>query len=354
MKRLKPFEPNDKDLEIISLIYQHRFLSTDLLYLLVKESPDESKGERYGFGKTALYNRCQMLVKNRYLMRQFFTDQPIGRGYRSQPAVYSLGKASVEWIAHEFRQTKENLRKLIEQNRIGAHFLRHFMGIARLRVNLELACRQSNGTISVSYWKQGGELKDYVYTDPDVGEHRLSVFPDAFFSLDVEGRGRSHYMLEFDRSTESIKGRIREKLLAYAIYTNHKLYRRKYFYVKRHTGDRELAVREQPWDDLSEFEQGKILENAIKGVRILFLTKATETDAQFKTDNKRPQYLRQQNLIKTVQTIPILIDKDGKVSTTRFWFANELDFNLEDPNSVFKDYWVSSKQRDPQKYSLIH
>jgi hypothetical protein len=81
--------------------------------------------------------------------------------------------------------------------------------------------------------------------------------------------------------------------------------------------------------------------------------KATQPDIDLKNNGKQPERLRQQNLINAIHLIPALKDKDGKVSTTRFWFASEADFNLQHPNSVFGNYWVSSKQGDPKRYSLI-
>ena len=100
-------------------------------------------------------------------------------------------------------------------------------------------------------------------------------------------------------------------------------------------------------------ERDKILENGIKGVRILFLTKATQPDVDLKNEGKQPQRLRQQNLINAVQHIPALKDKNGKVSTTRFWFASEVDSNLQHATFIFGNYWVSSKQGDPIRYSII-
>lgn len=89
-KASRIFMPAEVDNRIIRLVYEHRFLDTELLWYLLKSGDIEEKPEyimgndgkkrpaRYGFGMKALYKHLFRLSELKYLHRQPLLDVPIG------------------------------------------------------------------------------------------------------------------------------------------------------------------------------------------------------------------------------------------------------------------------------------
>src|SRR5205085_2864333 len=99
-------------------------------------------------------------------------------------------------------------------------FLNHSLMVSRLHFMLEMASRQSGGTVELVDWRQGAQLAGHKVEVPKVrssrraGEYfweeadnteRLPVEPDALFTLRVCQPGREeqlvHFTYEADRGT---------------------------------------------------------------------------------------------------------------------------------------------------------
>lgn len=238
----------ERDYAVIQLVYNHRFLTLELLWHLLQ--PDyrsrsiryavgtdgKSRPKRYGFGQQALSKRLRQLFHAAYLERHYPTDQPMGRGHGAPRAIYGLGLKSVAVLEERVGVPAYEIRRIVERNRVTTPFLRHAIEVARFRVTLELACRTSAEAVRLLFWKQGEALRDYVeFTDRWDQKQRLPVYPDAFFGLELPSGQRKHYCLEIDRGTEPISAQgqrtdVRRKLIAYRLYRKSGRFPRRYSY----------------------------------------------------------------------------------------------------------------------------
>jgi len=282
----------DRDIEIMKLLFEHRFLDTELIWHLLKSKTDYSAdsiigkdGKRrpgkYGFGIKALYKRLQALFHNKYVARHFITDEPLGRGTGSPRAIYGLGSASAKVLPDIVGFSPDRIRRIVEANKVKSPFLRHALEIARFRTTLELACKDSNGYIKLICWKQGQELGDYVIgKNLDGITTRFSVYPDAFFVLTIKNRGNSHFFLEVDKGSMPIIAKkdrpdISRKVLGYSYYRSSKKYTTRYRYLKYGAGKTDtILVLNDDKRNLSENSE------PIKGFKVLFLVPGRLTESQ--------------------------------------------------------------------------
>jgi hypothetical protein len=112
-------------------------------------------------------------------------------------------------------------------------FLQHSLMISRMHFMLEMACRQSGGSMQLEAWSQGGPLTGHKVQVPKIKSSRqrndyfweetnemdrLPVEPDALFTLGcADGRGgqrQAHFFYEADRGTMNMTDMLK-KLRAY-------------------------------------------------------------------------------------------------------------------------------------------
>jgi len=340
------FVIRDRDREIMKLIYEHRFLSTNLIwYLLKTENPQiqdykigkdgKKRPKKYGFGEKALYKRLQQLFHGRYLERHLITDEPVGRGYGSPKAIYGLGLKSASIIAEIAGITPQEVRNIVLSNKVKSPFLRHAIEIATFRVTLELACQASDGKIRVLFWEQGQKLQDSVFgKNAKNKEERFSVFPDAFFGIAVESKGKAHYFLEVDRGTMPIiasknRSDIRKKVYGYHYYRKLGKCAKRYAYRNLSDGNvsglcfinEAIQKNENLHDNLEP----------IKGFRVLFLVPG-------KIDNNGIPSGRMANIIGAFSSFGRQFS-----STSLFWFSNIENYNPELPEKAFAHSWITVK-----------
>lgn len=238
----------ERDHAIIQLVYNHRFLTLELLWHLLQPSnmsqsmpytvgaDGKKRPKRYRFGQQALSKRLRQLFHAGYLERHYPTDQPMGRGHGAPRAIYGVGLKSAAVLEERLGVTAHEIRRLVERNRVTSPFLRHAVEVARFRVTLEVACQTSGDSVRLLFWEQGEALRDYVeITDRWDQKQSLPVYPDAFFGLQLPSGKRKHYFLEIDRGTEPISAQgqrtdVRRKLIAYRLYRKSGRFPRRYSY----------------------------------------------------------------------------------------------------------------------------
>lgn len=238
----------ERDYSIIQLVHTHRFLTLELLWHLLQ--PDnrsrtaryevgtdgKKRPKRYGFGQQALSKRLRQLFHAGYLVRHYPTDQPMGRGHGAPRAIYGVGLKSATVLEERLGVPAQEIRRIVERNRVTSPFLRHAIEVARFRVTLDLACQASGASVRLLFWEQGEALRDYVeFTDRWDQRQRLPVYPDAFFGLELPSGNRKHYFIEIDRGTEPISAQgqrtdVRRKLIAYRLYRKSGRFPRRYRY----------------------------------------------------------------------------------------------------------------------------
>jgi len=345
--RLSRFVPDEKafpdltirerDTEIIQIINEYRYLDFELLWRLLaskySERPKEygvgkdgkKRPKQYGFTEQALRKRLMQLFNARYLNRQPIADEPIGRGYGSPRAIYSIGPKSADFISKLTGDSIERIRSVIKSDKKQPFFLRHALEISKFRTILDLACQQSDGEVRLLFWKQGRELMDNVH---DKNGNRHSVFPDAIFSLSVSGKGKVNYFLEVDRGTMPISAigsgsDIRKKILGFWYYRKTERHSKRYYFKK--TGDGQivdLGILKRPGEQMER----DIIET-LKGFTVLFLT-----PGQMNSDG-----IVGGRLANILAEFPNF----GRdlASSSLFWLTPLDMFELDRPESIFSKVW---------------
>ncbi len=328
----------DRDKLILQLIYKHRFLDMELLSAFVTDTPEDAEqsvgadGKRrprkYGFGEKALYKRLRQLAEARFIEPHQAMSRPIGRGFGGARIAYGLGRASVEVIAEQEGLTIAQVRELVEANKVKAKFIEHALAIARFWVILELACEQSGGRVRLMFWEQGDMLRDWVEGKDWNGENRkFSVDPDAFFALEVAGKGKAHYFLEMDRGTMPIvrtrEGtEIRKKIFGYAYYKAFDKQAERYEYRTLPDGTVVgIDVRRGPVD--------KNDPDRIKSFRVLFVAKGA-------TRGELTERGRVANILSAFPSFGKTIS-----TSTLFWFTSLDSFDINHPSTIFDNVWLT-------------
>jgi len=348
-KRLSRYVPNkgafpdlilrDRDFTILRLVYDHRFLSSELLWHLL-QTDDQSRdvsysvgsdGKKrptsYGFGRQALSKRLKQLFNARYLERHYLTDQPMGRGYGAPGAIYGLGPACPKILQERFDIPPRITRRIIESNKVKSPFLRHALGVARFRAILELACQCHEDKVKLLFWEQGDSIRDFVIGVNENGEdERIPVHADAFFGLEVIGEGRTHFFLEIDRGTEPITSSkqrtdIRRKLIGYRLYRKSKKFSKRYAYRQLPNG--QIVGIDLCVDFTTEGRQ------MITGFQVLFVTPGTVR--------------KDKSLSGRIASIFAQLPAMGKffVTNSLFWFAPPDSFNIDKPEQIFSKCWIT-------------
>jgi hypothetical protein len=348
-------ELRERDRRILKLVYEHRFLDTELLLRLLKVESGEgveyaagSDGKRrptrYGFGEKALYKRLQLLTSLEYLQRRRLTEQLAGRGQGAARGVYGLGPKSIGEVSTLAGVAPEEIRRIVESNSVKGPFLQHALEVAKFRVILELACQESAGGVRLLFWEQGQVLQDWVKGEDEDGEEReFSVFPDAFFALEVQGKGRAHYFLEADRGTMPIvatrdRSDIRKKVLGYGLYRRYRRHSQRYQYRTLPDGTivgLHVADRQRTPDSLRE----NTLE-PIKSFTVLFVAPGA-------TGGTLSLRGRVANILSALPTFGRHFS-----TSTLFWFASLDSFELDRPETIFAPVWLTPNP-EKQYQSLI-
>lgn len=192
----------ERDLEILRLVYDYRFLSSAHIRSLVKGSDQW------------LTMRLQKLFHEGFLDRP--REQEAHSFGKTNFFVYGLGREGARVLAEadgiDFRKIEWTTKNREAKNR----YILHTLMIADFRAILTLAIQRKPGA-ELLFWRQDSELKDTIkIPGKGSGPRRFIVFPDAFFGL-KDDRGKMYFFLEADRSTMT-HGRYLRKLQGYWNY----------------------------------------------------------------------------------------------------------------------------------------
>lgn len=196
------------DVALFKLVHEYRLLRREHLSALT------------GRPLKRLHRRVLKLVRSRHLINIKLPQQKhiYGLGPLAMPVLVEEGIADPEILAQ--RSRIHELKEL---------FLKHEMMIVDLHVMLSLATRGHN--LRLAGWREGRALYDSVTVSDHDGTKKLSVRPDAFFTLEDSrrpaGANQAHFFLEADRSTET-QARFRDKIRAYWHYIEQGLHGQKF------------------------------------------------------------------------------------------------------------------------------
>ena len=209
-KKKRGFWLTEGDVEIFTYIYQLRFATNDHLIPLTGRSQRKLNG------------RLEKLTREKYLYRR--------RGSLSERYIYTLNKKAAPILVERGVAPKEIIDSRVRLGELKELFLKHALMLADILTMLMLASR--NSPIKLIDWREG---KTDVYDSVTVFEKgervKYPVRPDAFLTLQdtrrPEGKNKSNFFLEADRSTTTSK-RFQRKIKGYEHYHRQGLHTKKY------------------------------------------------------------------------------------------------------------------------------
>ena len=206
------FRLNEKehgDVEILAFLYEYRRLTIDQLCLLT------------GRTRTRLSRRLKPLEAYGYVYRE--------RKHVSDKYVCTIRQKALPTLVKHGVVSEEALDRQVRWHERTDYFREHNIGVTDIHVALELASR--NSPIKLISWQEGKEIEDTFTTIEDGQKKRITLKPDAFFTLQdtrrQEGRNRADFFLEYDRWSSS-QSRFKEKISKYAAYFAQGLHTKKY------------------------------------------------------------------------------------------------------------------------------
>ena len=276
-----PLQFQLRDLKILELIYEYRFIPSDHITRLL------------GGSERNILTRLKKLFDHGYVDRMM--DRKIQLRAGSDPMVYAITKKAADLLRDNGVKVPEtNWVYLNRENK--ERYIKHTLLINKFRTTLTLAFNQADGQ-ALSLWKENRgtgknidpDLSDRITIETGKGkEERRRINPDAF--LVIKEQQFLHYLyLEADRSTMT-NSRFLHKLIAYRTW----------------------------WK-----QGGSKEKHGVENFRVITITRSIQ---------------RRDNLRNTaIATTP------GKQGSGMFWFASETDFSIKEPNSILRPIWVTPK-----------
>jgi hypothetical protein len=256
----KPLHVVPGDVELIDLIYEHRFARIDNLSVLTGRSYKK------------LHGRLFKLAQHGYLKRIIL---PL------QKHIYAIGPAAVPVLVEQGTASAELAAERLRSHELKELFLKHQMMVVDIHTML---AAPSTEAIKLVAWKEGWRLQDHVDVVERGVRRRLPIYPDAYFTLGERARPAGHneasFFLEADRSTTT-HARFAEKIVAYWSYLTQglhtKIYGSRAFRVDTITLSAERARKHA--EGLELHEAIKWATSNVSMPRFVVLEQMMETDA---------------------------------------------------------------------------
>jgi hypothetical protein len=281
-----------RDAEIVKLVWDYRFLSSEYIQKLVDGSDQ------------VILRRLQKLYHHGYL------DRPLSQIVFSNPLlgpkkmVYGLGDRGADLLSEEYGIDRGKIAWREKNREVSERYIQHTLMVSEFRVCLTLALRDRPGLKLKWLNGCGTEFRESVYIPESVNytqvpakKKRLSVIPDGYFSI-KDSDGTMHFFLEADRSTMT-NSRYLSKMRAYWLFC----------------------------------KQGRTRELGFEHFRVLTITKTSQ---------------RRENLAQTTQKA--FSDPQGHYM---FWFASQKDFSFSNYSSILDNIWVTANTTSGELHSLL-
>lgn len=287
---LYPLELQQRDLEILRLVYEYRLIQSDQVIKRIEGS------------ERKLLERLQKLFHHGYLER--LCDRRIRTRAGSEKMVYTITGRAAELLVSEMGIPVTKVNWASKNGSITERHIKHTLMIGKFRTTMTLAAEEQNG-LNLVFWKENRgigqnanpELTDKVVIPKERGRAiKGCIVPDAFLAVENSGSPYFFY-LEADRSTM--------------------------------TNERFLKKLEAYW---SWWKQGgSRKKHGVEHFRVLTVTRS---------------YERRDNLKRiAIEASP------GKSGSSMFWFACEKDYLVSSPESILGSIWVTAK--DSRRRSLF-
>jgi hypothetical protein len=193
---LPPLEITKRDLRILELVQNYRFLNTEQIQALIGGSARNGQ------------ERLSRLFQHAYLDRPLHQLELRNDGYRFM--IYALAPKGARFIASALGHLAPISRNLGENNRTAKRFhLAHTLMVSQFRECLSLAC-SGDANVKLAAWRVPVKSLARIR----IGRFRAAIIPDASFSLERSDGQQAHFFLEADRGTMT-NDRFLRKLKAY-------------------------------------------------------------------------------------------------------------------------------------------
>jgi len=189
----RPFQLQERDIEVIKEIYKHRFLTSEHIRALIPGSDQ------------VILRRLQLLYHAGYLDRPREQIKPYKSG--SSAMVYGIGNKGADYLSQALNVPRSKVDWTTKNREVKTVFLEHSLSIANFMVCLEMACRERK---DVEFIDPRKFLKEYPITWKitkaiDGKKQVFNIFPDNAFALYYpKDNSTAYFFLEVDRSTMPI------------------------------------------------------------------------------------------------------------------------------------------------------
>jgi len=193
---LPPLALTTRDLRILELLDEYRFLNTPQIQALVGGSTHN------------VSDRLLRLFQHAYLDRPSHQRELRTDGYRH--LVHALSQHGAAVLSERLGDERYVSRHLAENNKTAKRIhLAHTLMLSQFRTCLTLACR-NRADLTLASWETPERALIRILIDG----HHVPVIPDAYFTLKDSDGHTAHFYLEADRGTMTQK-RFLRKLQAY-------------------------------------------------------------------------------------------------------------------------------------------
>ena len=270
----------ERDREIIKLIYDHRFLTTPMIQQLLPGT-HSARG---------VLLRLQKLYHNHYLDRVRLPDTD------NAPIAYALGNRGADIMTLQYGIDRAKVDWTTKNREVTERYIHHALMISRFRAALDLATRPMP-EVTMEFWEPEGAVKDEIMYHENGRGLRVPIVPDAFLGV-RDGHDLVPFFLEADRSTMS-NDRFLTKLRGYYHFWHQKLRRGS----ERHSADQRSYI---------------MGGHEIRAFRVLVLTLSEQ---------------RLENLRHTARNVA-----PDKGHLALFWFVCEKSYQ-NDPGRLLAPVW---------------
>ncbi len=219
------FRMTKRDVAILAAVSHYIMLDRRLVEDLLFTSPD---GRRENTNRAR--ERLRLLCRRGYLRR---IQRPIYLLHHlegSRGPAYRLSTKGAQYLAEQGRLALDQLH-YSDESKLHPFSVDHALATAEVKIALEQSALRN--ACSIERWNDEIEMRkakswDAVEVQTQQGRlERISIIPDGYFIL-VTQKGRWHFFLEVDRSTETVSRTWRRKILGYKEYVLSSKFHRRY------------------------------------------------------------------------------------------------------------------------------
>ena len=289
-KSLGRIEIHDRDVEILHLIFDYRFIRTDHITALIK-------GDR-----SSIEKRLRKLWEHKFIERSFLPVIP-GKEPSTRRAIYSIDYKGATVLGKERGIDPSLLRLAIKRNRSDYKYIEHQLIISNFRVVLTIALRKENKA-KILFWHQDNTIRDRVDVPKSSKKETLPIAPDSYFCIEDE-KGKMYWFLEADRYTMDHR-RFLNKMKAYYLW----------------------------WEN-----KGHTNKFGIKNFRVLTVCPNSIT--------------RDRRLEVTLDVKKSKNQKDISIGSRLFWFVSEQNYTLKEFSKILDDIFIVARKDDNNRHKIL-